>query len=48
MRRRGVLGEDAFDEAGAGDDNIESALFGLHGLIEPVDIPEIGDIALHG
>jgi hypothetical protein len=48
MLRRRILGENAFDKAGAGDDDIDRALFVSHRLIEPVEIVEIGDVTLHG
>jgi hypothetical protein len=48
MFRRDVLGQDAFDIAGTGDDNIEPAFFGSDRLIKPVEIAEIGDVALDG
>ena len=48
MRRRRILGENAFDEAGAGNDDIERAFLIFHRLIKPVEVSEIGDITLHG
>ena len=48
MRRRCLLGEDAFDEPGAGDDDIERAFLIFHRLIEPVEIAEFGDVPPHG
>ncbi len=48
MVRRHILSERAFDKAGAGNDDIESAFFIPHPAIETIKIVEIGDIGLDG